>query len=56
MSTEKSRTDKVEAAADWSDFRANYGIPGGIDIATAHHLFVAGWVAYRDGDTRGPLR
>lgn len=48
--------DKLEAAADWSDFRAEYGIPAGVDIAVAHHLFVAGWSAHRDGDTRGVMR
>lgn len=47
---------RTDAAADWSDYRADYGWPSHITAAEAHRLFLAGWAAHRDGDTRGPLR
>lgn len=57
IETQSSGTeDSVELACAWSDYRADYDIPGGVDPATAHRLFKAGWAAHRDGDTRGPMR
>lgn len=48
--------NSAELACAWSDYRADYDVPEGVDWATAHQLFKAGWSAHRDGDTRGPIR
>lgn len=49
--------EQIDFACAWSDYRADYGIPSGVDIDSAYLLFKGGWDSRRtEGDTRGILR
>lgn len=47
--------DPGEAAADWSDYRRDYGVSEA-DLRVAHQAFLAGWTAGRHGEQAGVLR
>lgn len=55
MSGPTTEDEKLEAAADWSTYRADYGI-GSDPLIAAHKAFLAGWQAGRHGDQSGVLR
>lgn len=46
--------DKLTAAADWSDYRKEYGVPEE-HLSAAHKAFLAGWKAGKYGEQAGVL-
>lgn len=45
----------LEAAADWTDYRRDYGVPQE-HLGAAHRAFLAGWRAGRHGEQSGVQR
>lgn len=50
-----SEEDALLMAADWSDYRSEYGVSAA-DLSVAHRAFKAGWKAARYGEQSGVLK